>query len=179
MIEIKPKIFITGPPRSGKSTLIVKIIEYLKKDFKVYGFITPEITENNKRKGFNIVDLYTKKRFPLASVGNYNTNFKVGKYSVFVEDFEVYIKNLLENMEEISNSLFCIDEIGKMELYSNIFQEFLKKLFKTSNIIIATIGEKLKHPIKEYIITQPNVVLFHLNTHNRDEIFTEIVSLLK
>ena len=141
--------------------------------------MTPEIRKENKREGFYVEDINSKKKFPLARVGNYKTNFKVGKYSVFVEDFEVYIKNLLENIEEISDSLICIDEIGKMELFSNDFQEFLKKLFKTENIIIATIGQKLKHPIKEYIRIQSNVVIFNLSIRNRDEIFTEIASLLE
>ncbi|GAH85681.1 unnamed protein product, partial [marine sediment metagenome] len=55
------KILITGPPRCGKSTLISKLIEYYnnKKDYTIYGFLTPEIRERGNRIGFNIVDIYS------------------------------------------------------------------------------------------------------------------------
>jgi nucleoside-triphosphatase THEP1 len=176
---MKPKILITGKPKSGKSTLISKLIEHFQKNYNIYGFITPEVRKNNKRIGFDMEDFYSKKRLPLARVGNYNTNFKLGKYSVFVEDFEVYIKNLLYSMEKISDSLFCIDEIGKMELFSKNFQKFIKNLFQSNNTIIATLGLNLKHPIKNYILAIPDLALFHINKANQDEIFAEIVSLVK
>ena len=177
---MKPKILITGPPRSGKSTLISRLIEdLLDRKLKIYGFITPEIRKENKRVGFYVIDLYSKKRFPLARVGKFNTNFRLGRYSVFVEDFEHYIDELNDSIEEIQDSIFCIDEIGKMELFTEKFQDFIKNLFNSNNLIIATVGEKLKHHIKDYILAMPNLNLFRLNIQNQDEIFAEIVSLVK
>lgn len=177
---MKAKILITGPPRCGKSTLISKLIDhFLQKNFKIYGFITPEIRKENKREGFYIQDIYSKMRFPLARIGNFNTNYKLGRYSVFVEDFENYINEFKEFMKEIPGSIFCIDEIGKMELFSKKFQDFIKKLFLSNNLIIATIGEKIKHPIKDFILTMSNSVLFHLNLENQEDIFKEITSIIK
>ncbi len=177
---MKPKILITGPPRCGKSTLILKLIEHFsQKNVKIYGFLTPEIRKDNKREGFYVEDIYSKKRFPLARVGNFNTNFKLGKYSVFVQDFDNYITELLESIEKIPGSIYCIDEIGKMELFSKKFQEFIKKLFESDIIIIATIGMKIKHPIKDYILSISNSVLLSLNIKNQEEIFNKIVSAVK
>jgi len=176
---MKPKILITGPPRCGKSTLISKLIEHLSKNFKIYGFLTPEIREENKREGFYVEDIYSKKRFPLARVGNYNTKYKLGKYSVFVQDFENYINEFLDSIKKIPDLIFCIDEIGKMELFSKKFQELVKKLFQSDDIVIATIGKKIKHPIKDYILNFSNSVLFNLNLENQEEIFQEITSIIK
>ncbi|MFX1340035.1 MAG: nucleoside-triphosphatase [Promethearchaeota archaeon] len=179
MDNFKQKILITGPPRCGKSTLISRLIEHLRKNFKIYGFITPEIRKQNKREGFNVEDLNSKKRFPLAKVGDFKTNFKLGRYSVFIKDFENYINNFLEPIYEVPGSIFCIDEIGKMELFSKKFQEFIKKLFQSNNLVIATVGEKIKHPIKDYILNVSNSILINLNLSNQDEIFNKIVSIVK
>jgi len=176
---MKPKILITGPPRCGKSTLISKLIEHFSKNFKIYGFLTPEIRKENKREGFYVMDIYSKKRFPLARVGNFNTKYKLGKYSVFVQDFENYINEFLDSIKQFPDLIFCIDEIGKMELFSKKFQELVKRLFQSDDIIIATIGKKIKHPIKDYILNLSNSVLFNLNLENQEEIFKEITSIIK
>lgn len=176
---MKPKILITGPPRCGKSTLISKLIEHLSKNFKIYGFLTPEIRKENKREGFYVEDIYSKKRFPLARVGDFNTKYKLGKYSVFVHDFENYINEFLDTIKDIPDLIICIDEIGKMELFSKKFQELVKKLFQSDDIIIATIGKKIKHPIKDYILNLSNSVLFNLTLENQEEIFKEITSIIK
>ena len=64
---MKVKILITGPPRSGKSTLIARLIEYFsKKQISIYGFLTPEVREGNRRIGFDIEDISTKEREKLA-----------------------------------------------------------------------------------------------------------------
>lgn len=175
---MNPKILITGPPRCGKSTLISKLIEhYLQKNFKIYGFLTPEVKKKNKREGFDVEDIYSKKRFPLARVDYYNTKFKLGRYSVFVEEFENYLDDIL-NIEEHIGNLIVIDEIGKMELFSKKFQDLIKSLFQSETPIIATIGQKITHPIKDYILKIPNTALFTLNRQNQEEIFHKITSII-
>ena len=43
------KALITGPPRCGKSTLIQKLITYyLENNYKISGFLTPEVIEKKK-----------------------------------------------------------------------------------------------------------------------------------
>ncbi len=45
-------ILITGPPRSGKSTLIEKLVRRIGRP--ATGFFTREIREGGKRVGFSI-----------------------------------------------------------------------------------------------------------------------------
>ncbi len=175
---MKPKILITGPPRCGKSTLISMLIEYFKKkSYKIEGFLTPEIRKKGKRIGFDIKNLNTGEQVPLARIGTHDLQFKLGRYSIFLENLEKTLDKL--KFDDIKKADFLIiDEIGKMELFSKKFQELLKKLFKSDISILATIGQKLKHPIKDHILKIPNIVLLNLTKQNQQEIFKKIISMV-
>lgn len=176
MIE---KILITGPPRCGKSTLISKLIEYYttKKNYVIYGFLTPEVRRDGNRVGFDVVDIYSGTRSHLARIGDSKTKYRVGKYRVFIEEFDKYIEDAL-NIEEKTIDLCVIDEIGKMELFSRKFQTFIKSIFTSKIPILATIGLKLNHPLKNYLLNLPSVLLLNLNRRNYQLIFEKVISLI-
>jgi len=175
---IKMKVIITGPPRCGKSSLISRLIDHYKeKNYILHGFLTPEVRIRGTRIGFDIEDIYSGEKAKLARIGNYQTQYKVGKYKVFIKDFELMLSNLKINLEE-EKALVFIDEIGKMELYSKKFQTILKNLFTSKLSIISTIGLKLTHHIKDYIINLPDVRLFHLSRQNFEKIYEEIISIM-
>jgi len=173
------KILITGPPRCGKSTLISKLIEYYRneKNFTIYGFLTPEVREQGNRIGFDIVDIYSGNISHLSRKGNFKTKYKLGKYSVFIKKFDKYIEENLD-FEGKKADLVIIDEIGKMELFSDKFHNFIKNIFSLEIPIIATIGLKLKHPIKIYLQHLPSVQFLKLNRQNFQFIFKKIISLI-
>ncbi|MFX0031360.1 MAG: nucleoside-triphosphatase [Promethearchaeota archaeon] len=172
------KVLIAGPPRCGKSTLITKLISYYKsKNYKLGGFLTPEVKEARKRIGFNIHDIESGKLFSLARKGNYDTKYKLGNYCIFIDIFNSYLKELqLSSLETLD--LLIIDEIGKMELHSLLFVQFLKEVFYSNLKIIATIGEKLKHPIKRELLNLSNLKLFQMNVNNQYEIYEKILDLI-
>ena len=169
------KIVITGSPGCGKSTLINRLIDFISKEqkFTIQGFITPEVREYNKRIGFDIEDITIGSKIPFARVGNFNSDKKVGKYTVFIDKFDFYISRL-ERFVEDPLTVFLIDEIGKMELFSNKFKIFIKKLFTNNHTIIATMGQTLHHPIKDYIRTVPNIRFFLLTRENQHQIFEKV-----
>lgn len=171
------KIIITGPPRCGKSTLISRLIDYYSKEkLIIFGFLTPEVREHGNRIGFDIVDIFSREKLPLARVGDFKTEYKLGKYTVFIQDFDRYIEENL-NLEGKRTSLIVIDEIGKMELFSEKFHNFVKKIFSLEIPILATIGLKLRHPIKNYLQHLPSVQFLNLNRHNFQFIYKKIISL--
>ncbi|MFX1394099.1 MAG: NTPase [Promethearchaeota archaeon] len=173
------KILITGPPRCGKSTLISKLINYYsKKNYIIRGFLTPEVKKDEIRIGFDVINILTGKKARLARIGSYKTRFKLGKYKIFIDEFEEIISNLDLNENE-KRSLIIIDEIGKMELFSIKFQNILKRIFNSNISILATIGQKLSHPLNDYILKIPGVVLFNLTSQNQQKLFQEIISILK
>ena len=173
------KILITGLPRCGKSTLITKLIKYYthQKNYTIYGFLTPEVREVGNRIGFDIVDIFSGDTTQLARVGNYNTRHKVGKYNVFVENLDEFINKNLD-LSKKSLDLIIIDEIGKMELFSKNFQNYIKKIFSLDLPIIATISLKLNHPLKNYLMNLAFVEVLTLNRHNSQIIFEKVTSII-
>ena len=173
------KIVITGPPRCGKSSLISKLIEYYttEKNYNIHGFLTPEVREGGNRIGFNIVDIYSGKISHLARVEDFRAKYMIGKYNVFVEEFDKYVETNL-SFKDKSIDLIVIDEIGKMELFSEKFKIFLKRIFASNMAILATIGLKLRHSIKNYILNLPSVRLLNLNRQNFQLLFQKVISLI-
>jgi len=133
------KIFITGKPGSGKTTLIVELLNLLReRGIKVCGFITREIRKDNERVGFQIVDLKSGKEGILAHV-KIRSNFKVSKYGVDLNVLdEIATKSLEEALAE-KFDLVIVDEIGKMELCSKRFEEILMKVLNSKINLVATL----------------------------------------
>jgi len=173
------KILITGPPSCGKSTLISKLINYytVERNYNIYGFLTPEVRKGGNRIGFDIVDIFSGEISQLARVGDLKTKYRVGKYKIFIEEFNKYLENSL-NTDGKSLDLIIIDEIGKMELLSLKFQDFIKKIFSSKIPVLATIGLKLNHPLKNYLLKLPTVKLLDLNRQNFKSIFDKVISLI-
>jgi nucleoside-triphosphatase len=143
------RFLISGPPASGKSTLIANLIEFLKnKNVKVGGIISPEVREGRIRIGFKVVDLLNLKEKVFASI-YYNTNHRVGKYFVEVGIFEDVAIPALEVAEK-ECKVIVIDEIGKMELFSKRFEDKVKDILKSNKIVIAVVHRNYVKEYKEY-----------------------------
>ncbi|MCK5547900.1 MAG: NTPase [Thermoplasmata archaeon] len=134
------KVFVTGNPGCGKTTLIKKIVGEIKRPFS--GFLTEEIRTGKGRTGFKMIDLVTGQEGILANV-DLKGGPKVSRYTVSVEDIERIAVPSLERDAE----LYIIDEIGKMEMFSNRFKTCLNELLSSEKDVIATLG---KYFVKDY-----------------------------
>ncbi len=72
-----------------------------------------------------------------------------------------------------------IDEIGKMELFSEKFRNFIINIFQREFNIIATMGKNIKYPFKKALFNIPNLYKFNLSFQNQQEVYHQIISLLK
>jgi len=167
------KILLTGLPGCGKTTAIMKIIASLDCE-KVAGFYTQEIRENNNRKGFCWKRLDGTAGI-LAHV-DIKGSFKVGKYGVDVMDFEKSVVPFLD-VERTDAELFVIDEIGKMECFSEKFVAVTRRLFASDKSVLATVARKGSGLISE-VKNCPDTQLFKLNHQNRDKTIEEILQIL-
>jgi len=123
-------ILLTGPPRIGKTTLIMRVIEKIK-NREVGGFYTEEIREKGIRKGFKILTLDGNEG--ILSHVNYKGRFRVGKYSVNLIDLEeIGVKSILDSLEK---DIIVIDEVGKMELFSEKFKAVVLRAMDTGKVL--------------------------------------------
>ena len=167
------KILLTGLPGCGKTTAIMKIIENLECE-KVAGFYTQEIRQNNIRKGFCWKRLDGAEG-TLAHV-DIKGRFKVGKYGVDVAGFEEAVVPVLD-AGRTDVELFVIDEIGKMECFSEKFVVAVRRLFASEKSVLATVAQKGAGFISE-VKKYPNIKLFNLTRSDRDKTVAEISRIL-
>lgn len=167
------KILLTGLPGCGKTTAIMKIIAGLDCT-PIAGFYTEEIRENNNRRGFRWKRLDDAGGI-FAHV-DIKSRFKVGKYGVDVAGFEKTVVPILD-AEQTDVELFVIDEIGKMECFSEKFVVAVRGLIASDKSILATVAKKGTGFISEIKI-YPGLQLFNLTRENREKTIAEIIQIL-
>lgn len=158
---MQKNILITGKPRSGKSTLLQKLINVIPD--KV-GFITKEILENNERVGFEI-ETHLGNKNVLAHI-SFKTPYAVSRYFVNVENLEAMIPEVA-NFQ--NNNFLYLDEIGQMELFSPKFKELVLKYLNSENICLATISSVFEDDFIKSIKAREDVIVIEISEENRDE----------
>ena len=154
-------ILVTGPPRSGKSTLIEKVVHKINRP--ATGFFTQELKEKGKRVGFSINTLDGKTGV-LAHQG-LRSKYRVGKYGVNLEDLEqIAVPSMRPS---IAGQMVVIDEIGKMECFSRLFKEALFRVLSSENQVIGSIAIKGDHFIQS-IKKRDDVTLISISQNTRD-----------
>lgn len=163
-------ILLTGNPGVGKTTFIQKVVARLHQP--ATGFYTTEIRHGRNRVGFEIVTLDGQRG--ILAHQNFHSSFRVGKYGVNLADLEsIAIAALQKGLQ--SGSLIVVDEIGKMELFSQKFQEIIWVILDSPNSFLATITKR-PHPITTRIKARTDVHLFEITNANRNEMVNRIVA---
>ena len=176
-MSINQNVLLTGRPGIGKTTVIHKFItRYL---FKTGGFFTREIREHGTRVGFTIEaisswnecrqDSDIIQRAVLAHVKS-KSPFRLGRYGVNVSAMEeVGIAALRDGLRKAE--LIIIDEIGRMEMYS---QQFQKEVVKVLDAPVSVLGviQKYSTPFLNTIRERKDVNIIVV-THDNREILPE------
>jgi len=167
------KVFITGKPGSGKTTLIKEVLKHLQ--IPCCGFYTEEMRERGERKGFKVKTILSEEEVLFAHV-DFDKKFSVGKYGVDVERFEeVIAKEFKEKKPEV---LYVIDEVGPMECFSKKFVDVVEEFLRENFRILGTV--KLKGGgLMERIRNDKSIKLFHLTEKNRKEVLSEVLNILR
>ena len=169
---MKKNLFVTGPPGTGKTTLIRKVMERLPPGMAASGFYTAEIRESGERVGF-AVDTLDGRSGLLAHVG-IGARVRVGRYGVDVKGFEDLVLPLLEAGRA---GLYVVDEIGKMECFSGAFCDKVRALLDSGAPVLGTVALKGGGFISE-VKARDDVALFVLTMKNRDILADEIGRIL-
>ncbi len=162
---------LTGPPGVGKTSIIRQAVTRLEAG----GFYTEEIRESGERQGFRLVTLDGKSA-TLAHM-ELKSPYKVGKYGVDVAGLEsVGVAAVRRAIKE--EPVIVIDEIGKMELFSEAFRQVVLEALESGKKVLGTIMLK-PHPWADEIKRRPEVNLVSLTRDNRQQVLIQTQSWLR
>ncbi len=167
-------ILLTGRPGVGKTTLILRLLEVLRRPAS--GFYTQEIRERGTRLGFEAVRL-DGRRAVLAHVGM-PSPWRVGKYYVQLPAFEEEILPAIEPNEFPAQGLLVVDEIGRMECLSSRFRQAVVRALDANVPVLGTIGLQ-DDPFLRAVRARFDVRLITVTPDNRESLVREIAKWME
>lgn len=130
------KLFVTGEPGCGKTTLVRTAVERLGVGPTARGFWTEEVRDGERRGGFRGVTL-GGETFPLAT-RDADSPHRVGPYGVVLDGLESVGLPALRPAAD--TSLVVLDEVGKMECLSEAFRDAVSDLLDSDVPVLATVA---------------------------------------
>lgn len=166
-------ILLTGVPGIGKTTVIMKVV-HLVQDLRLAGFYTEEIREKTIRKGFHLVTLQGRRSI-MAHVKINSVN-RVGKYGVDVNT----IDSVMDEALPLNGSadMYIVDEIGRMECFSETFRQRISVLLESEKPVIATIAVKGNGFVAE-VKKRHGITLWEITRKNRNAMPAKISAWIR
>lgn len=170
---MKKAYLLTGEPGCGKTTIIKETLSQRNKS--AGGFYTEEIRGQGTRQGFKIVTL--DGRSAVLSHIDVRSPHRVSKYGVDTDNIDrVAVPALKEAIQ--SKDVVVIDEIGKMELFSQSFKDAVLEALNSEKKVLGTIM-LASHPWADKIKQRPDVEIIKVTRFNRSEVLDNVLAWLK
>jgi nucleoside-triphosphatase len=155
-------LFLTGPPGSGKTTTLRKIVDRL--DCRAGGFTTEEIRQGGRRVGFRLVTLDGREAV-MAHVGLRGPH-RVGRYGVDLEVLEGLGAESLQNAARECD-VVVVDEIGPMELKSDGFRRAVDVVLASKSLVLGTVHER-PTAFSQALLARAGVRVLQLDPRERE-----------
>jgi nucleoside-triphosphatase THEP1 len=123
-------IIVTGPVNSGKTSMMLKLIEQEKqRNISPTGIIARAIIEGDKKNGYEAVNIATGQTTKLAGIEEWTPDsFTFGKF-IFSDAAFVFAKKALLDFHE--GGVVFLDETGPLELSGSGHAEVLIELLNS------------------------------------------------
>jgi nucleoside-triphosphatase len=171
------KIGITGLPGAGKTQTLLRIIQLLEEEgVTVGGMVTEPIVEKQRRTGFRITNWLTKEHAVFAHEG-LKSRVKSGRYGVNLAALEDLGTRALAQARE-SADVIVIDEVGKMEVESDVFTQAVTETLDAKKSIVMTLHKKSRNPLLQDIRRRDELRLLEVTPVNKNLLAFKIVYLI-
>lgn len=162
-------ILFTGLPGCGKSTIIESIVQRI--DRPGTGFYTREIRSKGRRVGFSITTLDGHHGI-LAHI-DVRSSRRVGRYGVNLHDIDtIAVPSMMPSNDQV---IVVVDEIGKMECFSELFRKTLIEVLDAANTMVGSIGLKGDAFI-EAVKKRSDTLVVTVTEKNRNDLVEEFFS---
>jgi len=168
------RIFLTGEPGCGKTTVMKRVAESLTLcGLKIGGVMSIENRDAGRRTGFSLEDLMTHETGMLAGIG-FDSGPRVGRYTVDILDLDRIGAQAVQRATKEAE-VILIDELGPMELYSSRFIEAVRVALRTQKHLLATVHKRANHALIVEVRANPAHALVEVTGANRDELPAQII----
>jgi nucleoside-triphosphatase len=168
---MKKNIFLTGAPSSGKTTVIKTLISML--DAPAKGFYTEEERDAERRTGFLMKTLDGKEAY--LAHQDIESDFRIRRYGVSIENVE---ELAVPAIQPKGDSIIILDEIGKMECFSEKFKNAALGALDSPNIVVGTVtlgGDEFIRGIKG----RKDLEIIEVTLQNREALAARILERIR
>jgi nucleoside-triphosphatase len=168
------RVFLTGAPRVGKSTLVRKVADMIRQSgVKVGGMTSGDLRSGTDRVGFEVRNLGTGETGLLAHV-NQTTGPRIGRYRVSSEDLDrIGAEAILSAIKEAT--LIVVDEVGPMELTSRRFKEAVQAALESGKSLLGAVHRNAQDPLVRTIKSGRSIEVIEITRENRDSLADNLI----
>ncbi|MBN2592893.1 MAG: DUF2478 domain-containing protein [Sedimentisphaerales bacterium] len=154
----------TGEKHRGKTTSAANLVKIARHEgFIVAGLLAPSIYNNDELHGFDVIDLNSEARFPLA-------RRKTGRFKFFAEGLE-FGNAALGAAATKSADLVIFDEFGPLELNGQGWRIKVDSLLTSSNaLILLVVRQELADEVRQIYTDFPSLILPAIEPESIDKV---------
>jgi nucleoside-triphosphatase len=160
-------LLLTGRPGVGKTTVIKQVAKTLGD--QAGGFYTEEMRgHDGHRVGFRLVTLEGDEAVMAHVDLRGQQHPRVSRYGVDVDAIERVGVAALQDTAT-SNRVVIVDEIGKMELFSDAFKEAVEQAVTGDARVLGTVTRSRRQWVDE-LKADNRVTVWEVTVENRDDL---------
>jgi len=170
----KRLLLLTGTPGIGKTTVLLKVVETLRaRGCMVGGMMSREVRSSGGRVGFEVLDISAGESGWLAHIDQ-KAGPQVGKYRVNLEDLDgIGVKAIVNAVE--NSDIVAVDEIGPMELFSQKFQEAVRRATEGTKVVVCIVHWKAGSRLIDEMRRREDAEVYEVNYGNRESLHELLV----